>query len=127
MRAIPYKIYRLSYQWAQKHNEAYGAYVWVYSGQSEKNMIVTDERGTSEGYHDAFEMSACQVLAWDSRCSRRLNLSVTSLSIFDLCTTFRGVAQDTLTAAVRFKFLQTHQRAVIPVSIVKLTGGSNTQ
>ena len=70
MGVIPYEFYRSSYQWAQKHN--YEAYVSASSCLSEKNMIVTDERGTSEIHHDAFEMWECQVqLVWDSRVSDR--------------------------------------------------------
>lgn len=74
------------------------------SGQSEKNMIVTDELGTSEVHRDGFEMSACQVLVWDSR------------SVVETSQLERHIPM-----ASFFK------RTVIPVSIVKLIEGSNIQ
>jgi hypothetical protein len=122
MGAIPYEFYRFSYQRAQKHNEAY---VSASSGQPEKNMIVTGERGTSEVHHDAFEMSVCQVLVWDSRSVVETSQLERHIPISIHLCTFREFAQHTLAAALQV--LQTHQRAVIPVSIVEVIEDSNTQ
>jgi hypothetical protein len=59
------------------------------SGQSEKNMIVTDEQGTSEVHRDGFEISACQVLVWDSRSAveaSQLKRHIPIIVVFSLCT-----------------------------------------
>jgi hypothetical protein len=93
-------------------------------------MIVTDEQGTSEVHRDRFEISACQVLVWDSRSAveaSQLKTSHAHYSSIQLVY-IREFAQHTLQYwRLRFKFLRTHQRVVIPVSTVELIEGTNTQ
>jgi hypothetical protein len=67
------------------------------SGQSEKNMIVAGERGTSDVHHDAFEMSVCQVLVWDSRSvvetsqlERHIPISIRPVYLSRIRTTYAG-------------------------------------
>jgi hypothetical protein len=76
-----------------------------------KNMIVTDERGTSEVHHHGFEiLSACQVLV------RRY-----AITVIAVLETFQQ------TGSCASNFFKLHQRAVIPVTTVELFEGSNTQ
>jgi hypothetical protein len=71
---------------------------------------------------------ACQVLVWDSRSvvetsqlERHILISIRFMYLSRIRTTYAG--------SLRFKFLQTHQRAVFPVSTVtvEVIEGSNTR